>query len=142
MDQVEVTDPAEFIRWVRKEAFDLCIKAIAANGGRFGAPLLFGLDKDSSTHHANVMTFWSNDNKERSVELMQNLVESHGYRACAAMFVSELTRDGVSNKSLLLVSKIKDAEPRAFIRVLNEDNEFGEVEEIPQPEGILTKFWK
>lgn len=140
--EVKQTTPNEWVAWIIKEAFDIGQNAMRLAGGRFGAPMLFGLADDLSTHHANSLVFWSNQNKDASMKMVRDIVRNQRHVASAILMKSVITKEDTKRSAMSLVVRSKDGVAQMFVREVLSDGLLGPVENYDGVEGRLTEFWE
>lgn len=141
-DIVKTTNSSEWISWITQEAFDICQNAMKLAGGRFGAPMLFGLADDNSTHHANSLVFWTNKNKDQSMNMVRDIVKSQRHVASAILMKSVIVKEGITRPVMTLVVRSKDSPARMLVREIQKDGILGPIENFDGVEGRLTEFWE
>lgn len=141
MEELTKTTPEEWILWISKEAFEIGANAAKMAGGAFGAPMLFGLSQDLATHHANGLMFWSNSNKDSSMQMVRDIVKTQQHVASAILIRSEIKKDGSSRPSMALVVRAIGKPAKMIVREILEGGELGAVEEYDDVQGRLANFW-
>ena len=136
------TTADEWERWIINEAFEIGRNAANLAGGNFGAPMLFGLADDMATHHANGLMFWSNKNKDASMQMVRDIVRNQKHVASALLIRSEIRKDGISRPTMALVVRTKDRPAKMVVREILENGDHGPVETFDDVDGRFTKFWE
>lgn len=139
-DLPEIADPLLWSDWIIESAFDICSEVLRVSQRRFGVPILFGLSEDG-THHANALMFWSNDNKDKSMELVRNIISSQKHVAVALMALTVINDANGTRQAISLVVKCKYKSARLIVRPIDNDGSLGEPVEYKGVEGKLTRFW-
>lgn len=146
INQVNNTNPEEFLNWVGPWALEKAASVINQTG-EFGRPMLFGLSEDG-THHVSVLAFWSFKNQERSMEFLKQVISQNKIHALALLSKGRLNRENqVSIDSMVLVKSCRGGTPKMEI-YLPESSDGDLIKFADKPSevmeeisGQLTKFW-
>ncbi len=139
------TSPEEFLKWIGPWALDKAEKVIAQTG-EFGRPMLFGLSEDG-THHVSMLSFWSYDDHEGSMNLLRKVLKSSKMVAIALLSRGRVKHtDGqLAVDGMALIKSIRGGSSSMEFYLPKESSTISFADEpsevMEEISGRLTDFW-